>query len=264
MLVAYYVTEVLGTPVIWRDAADWWHSGLYPDVYQKVGVNDMRRGDIVIWDASLPNSGGAGHIGVMLSDNSAGATFVSFDSNWGGKFAHSVSHNKSYVIGGLRKRTIASAPSQVGDEMITNQDQAVKIYKMLRPNGTISQGEIDATAGHRSFVEFLNSAQSEVASRDAGLRQQAEELAHMSQTINQLNMTIADMKALEASEDQTEAQQLGELKVARAKIADLTAQLETSHDKIVELQNAPPTPMSTTNEPNALIKLLALLLRRKA
>lgn len=263
-LVCFYVTEVLGTPVVWRDAADWWHSNLFPEIYQRVGLHDMRRGDIVIWDASLPNSGGSGHIGILLSDNSAGATFVSFDSNWGGKYARAVSHNKSWVIGGLRKRGVAPAPPQQGDEMIVNHDQAAKIYRLLRPNAGASQAELDATAGRRSFAEFLNSAQPEVIARDAHLVQQNYQIQHMSNLINELNAVIAESKRLEALEDQTEVQQLSELKVAREKIAELTAKLETSHDKIVEIQNNPPAPMSTINEPSWFVKFLAALLKRKA
>lgn len=266
-LVCFYVTEVLGTPVMWRDAADWWYAGLFPEIYVKVGPNDLRRGDIAIWGGDLPNSGGAGHIAIVVSDNTAGGSFVSFDSNWGGKQAHHVTHNKSYLIGGLRKRGAPPAPQptpQGGDEMIANTDQATKIYRLLRPNGGASQGEVDATAGRRSFAEFINSAQTEVAARDANLQAQANQLASMSNTINQLNQALTDMKVLEQKEDVAEAQQLAELKANRAKIDILTGDLETAHDKIVELQNTPPTPMSTTPKTNWLTKLLLVLFKPKA
>jgi len=63
-----------------------------------------KKGDLVIWRCSLPASGGCGHIAICLSANYS--SFVSFDQNWGGKYAHKVRHYWSrdgrYVVGWLR------------------------------------------------------------------------------------------------------------------------------------------------------------------
>jgi len=56
-------------------------------------------------------------------------------------------------------------------EMIANTDQAIKAYKMLRPNGGGSENEIAGTAGKRTFAEFLNSAQAEIEIRDRADRE---------------------------------------------------------------------------------------------
>ena len=80
-----------------------------------------------------------------------------------------------------------------GNEVITTADQAIKMYKMLRPNGNPSQGEIDSTAGRRTFAGFLNDAQAEIAARDAGLRNQSAQIASLTQTVQTLTAQAEEL-----------------------------------------------------------------------
>ena len=156
-------------------------------------------GDIVVWGAWTGNT--YGHIGVVLDANLN--TFRSVDQNWfnanstTGSPAAIVSHNYTNprVVGFLRPTYSAAAQ---GEEMIANADQATKIYKMLRPNGGGSQGEIDGTAGKRTFANFLNDAQAEINARDASLRNQNARLAELQAQVNELSTrpTKAEVEAL--------------------------------------------------------------------
>lgn len=156
-------------------------------------------GDIVVWGAWTGNP--YGHIGVVLDANLN--TFRSVDQNWfnanstTGSPAAIVSHNYTNprVVGFLRPTYSAAAQ---GEEMIANADQATKIYKMLRPNGGGSQGEIDGTAGKRTFANFLNDAQAEINARDASLRNQNARLAELQAQVNELSTrpTKAEVEAL--------------------------------------------------------------------
>lgn len=156
-------------------------------------------GDIVVWGAWSGNP--YGHIGVVLDANLN--NFRSVDQNWFGANstvgspAAVVTHNYTNprVVGFLRPTFSAEAQ---GDEMIANADQATKIYKMLRPNSGASQGEIDGTAGKRTFANFLNDAQSEINARDAALRNQNARLAELQAQVNDLSTrpTKAEIEAL--------------------------------------------------------------------
>lgn len=159
-------------------------------------------GDIVVWGAWSGNP--YGHIGVVLDANLN--SFRSVDQNWFnanstvGSPAAVVSHNYTNprVVGFLRPTyTTNSAPAQ-GDEMIVNADQATKIYKMLRPNGGGSPGEIDGTAGKRTFANFLNDAQGEINARDTALRNQDARLNELQAQVNDLSArpTKAEVEAL--------------------------------------------------------------------
>lgn len=68
-----------------------------------------QKGDVVIWSKNLPNSGNAGHVGICTI--SGVIYFESFDSNWGGKQAHLVEHDYSYVLGWLRPKGATMLPS---------------------------------------------------------------------------------------------------------------------------------------------------------
>lgn len=270
-LVCFYVSEVCGKPVIWADAAKWWSSGLFPEHYERI-TNDIhsipKRGDIIVWASSLPNSGGAGHIAICVEPRPGTGTFVSFDSNWGGKNAKLVTHNYTNVVGWLRPRVPApqvTQPQGGGIEMITNADQANKIYKMLRPNGGASQGEIDSTAGRRSFAEFIESAQAEINVRDANFRSQAEQLTNMSNTINNQNQTITTLTQKLNDSELSGAEKQKALDKALSKLADQNSQIANSHDQIVELQKkvvVTDKPFSVP-KPNLLIRILAKFVKSK-
>lgn len=273
-VVAMYfvVDEVWGRPIFRANAKDWLDRAAALG-YQVVrnNPNDPNqvppRGAIAVWGGNLPGSGGYGHVAAVWDARPRAATFIGLGSNWGGKTLHLVTHNYNYLLGWIMPPA-APAPQPQGDEMIANGDQATKIYRMLRPNGGASQAEIDATAGRRSFGAFLNDAQAEVSARDANLRAQAQHMIDLQNTINSLNQTITDLRT---SEDAEDIEQNSVLKAATDKIAMLTGELETAHDKLKDLQDklptANPTPEpegnETPNDPSFIVKLIAWFLNRK-
>lgn len=276
-LICFYVTKVLGMPILWRDAALWWRDMdlVLPGAYHKVDANNLQRGDIVVWDGSLAGSGGAGHIAIVVDGKQGQPTFISFDSNWGGKYAHLVTHNRDKVLGGLRKARmpIAVAQAQGGDEMIADADQATKIYKMLRPNGNPNQDEINNTVGRRSFASFLNDAQAEVGARDAAIRDQNAQFANMQGIINIQNQTITDLTTKLQNSDATGSEKQAALNAALQKIGETNAELTTCHDTIVDLNNtvtgfennpvvkAQQTAAQLGEKPSPVSQLIAALIR---
>lgn len=282
--VCFFVAEN-GKPVIWADAYQWWSGGLFPEHYDRIPNSAdavPQPGDIIVWGPNTPGSGGAGHIAVCLQPRPGTGTFVSVDQNWGGKTIHTVIHNYNNVVGWLRIKGQApapapapSAPAQTqGDEMIANADQAIKAYKMLRPNGQPSQDEINGTAGRRTFAGFLNDAQGEINQRDANLRNQAEQLANMSNTINAQNAAITDLNAKLNDANLSNAQKQAALDEAITKMATTNAELTTCHDQIKDLQDVLPTAnpepakvdqsgTEPEQKPSLLTKLILAILKLK-
>jgi hypothetical protein len=276
--VCFYVANN-DAPVLWVEGAcEWWDAAAkYPDKYERIANTATavpQAGDIIIWDAALAGSGGFGHIAVCLYALPGTGTFVSVDQNWGGKTVHKVTHNYSHVIGWLRIRSSApapaavvasapvAAPSQVqGDEMISNNDQALKAYKMLRPNGGASDDEIAATAGKRSFAQFVNDAQGEVNQRDANLRDQAQRLAEMQGTINSTNVTITELRSTISNNEISNAEKQAALDAALAKIAQDNTTMTSLHDEVADLQATLADPLKTAQ---ATIQNAADLAKEKA
>lgn len=229
-LAAHYCIDN-GKPIAYANACDWWAHPALVGAFDFItnNPNDLKqvppRGAIIIWNSALAGSGGYGHIAIFDSVVGAGV-FKSYDNNWGGRYFHFVNHNWNNVIGWMIPKT---QTPQGGEEMIANETQAKQAYGLLRPNAGGSPGEIAGTAGKRTWAEFANSAQAEVAVRDTTLRNQGAQLGSMQTTINQLNQTIT---AVSGDASASKAQ----LQDALAKAADLTSQLETSHDTITDLQ----------------------------
>ena len=200
------------------------------------------RGAIIVWNGSLPGSGGYGHIAVFWQNNAGAHTFVSIDSNWGGKTLHQVTHNWQYVQGWL----VPSAPAVIearaavtvapqpqvnqGDEMIETDFQAHQAYQTLRPNGDGNADEITNTVGKRTYAQWLNDATPERQQRDAAITTQASLLSNQSTTINQLNATITELNVKGVNDDK-------KLQDALNQISSISAQLTTQHDQIVQQQN---------------------------
>ena len=102
-LVAQYCAEN-GKPIVWGNAIDWADNPIMLGAFDWI-VNDPNdpnqlpsRGDIIIWNGSLPGSGGYGHIAIW-DEVYAPHIFQSFDQNWGGAEAHFEQHTWAYVLG---------------------------------------------------------------------------------------------------------------------------------------------------------------------
>lgn len=260
-LIKYYLRDCFGlAPGAWGDAVAYF-TNTRPEVLAKfdkiknipTDLNQVpKRGDIIIWSGSLPGTYGAGHIAVYDARVAPGQ-FRSFDANWGGKYAHFVTHNYNYVLGWLTPKSIAPIG---GDEVIATEDEAIKSYKMLRPNGGASPAEISGTAGRRTYKEFLYSGVPEVTARDKNLREQQAQLQNMQTTINQLNQTVT---SITAEKNTTKA----DLEKAIITVGKLTSDLETAHDKIVDLESKPAEDTELLNEAGSwLTKLLNRLFKR--
>lgn len=273
-LACFYVQKVLNKPVIWADAYPWFAGGAYSDQYERI-PNDHNnpnqvppRGALIVWGPELPGSAGAGHIAVAVDVQPGASTFVSFDSNWGGKTAHLVTHNWSYVAGWIIPKSgpvcAPAAPAGGSEEMIADTNQAHQAYKMLRPNGDGSDAEIAATAGKRTWADFASGAQSEMAARDANLRNQTAQLQQLNGTINAQNTTITDLttKLNDATASNTEKQQA--LTTALAQLGDQNAQLTTLHDQLKQLQDAVPAATNGNTQnftASWFVKLLAVFIK---
>jgi peptidoglycan hydrolase CwlO-like protein len=123
--------------------------------------------------------------------------------------------------------------------MIANEDQARDAYALLRGSrDALSQDELNGTAGHRTWASFAVDARGEIAAREAAKQATAEQLSGMQNVINQLNQTVTELQATDAS-DVAKVQEL------QGKVAELTTQLETAHDQIAELQKQPPVVVPT-------------------
>lgn len=248
-----------GKPIIWADAYKWWSSGQYPESYDRIPNSPSavpQPGDIIIWSPFLSGSGGAGHIAVCLQPLPGTGTFISVDQNWGGnKTVHKVTHNYNYVVGWLRIKGASPAPQPIkteGPEMIASREEAIGVYKMLRPNSGASEAEISGIAGVRSYRQFVNDAQAEINQRDANIRSANDQNINMQSKINELNVLVSKL----TSDDQNDKQAIAD---GLAKIAELSAQMSITHDKIVDLQATP----EVQNSPSLLVRFLALFLKKK-
>jgi hypothetical protein len=262
-----------GGRVLWVEGAcQWWDAAANCPEYERIPNTPSavpQAGDIIIWSSALPGSGGYGHIAVCLRPLPGTGTFISVDQNWGGKTVHAVTHNYNYVVGWLRIKGAAqpapapapapAAQTQGVDEMIVNADQASKLYRLLRPNGGVSQDEINATVNRRTFAGFVNDAQGEVNARDAALRDQNTHMSEMQNVINSQNQTITDLNQKLSSSELSGQEKQQALNEALGKMADQNAQITTLHDKVTQLQpvvEQPTTKPIEPGKPNWLTKIL--------
>lgn len=285
-LAKFYLNECFGVnPGAWGDAHNYFDgtgaNALRSLGWQVVGNNPSNasqvppRGALVVWSAALPGSGGGGHIDICMSVAPNYATFVGFDQNWGGKAAKLVTHNWSYVLGwllppgGMGGGAPAPAPTPAavttpqpeGDEMIASADEATKEYQMLRPNGGGSPDEIAATAGKRSYKNFLYDAQAEVQARDQNLREQAQNLAQLQDNINSTNATVTQLQQTITDANVSNATKQQALDEALAKIAQDNAQMTTLHDQVTDLQKRLSDPLGAAS---AAVTATGELVRQKA
>ena len=177
------------------------------------------------------------------------------------------------TVGQTLNATLPTPQQPQGDEMIANHDQAQKLYKMLRPNSNPSSDELNSTAGRRSFAQFINDAQNEVAQRDAHLKRQAElanigavasrdswpdqingleaERQRLAATVNELQAAVARVTA----DDETDKQAIS---AGLARISELTDKLERQTS-----QNSATSVSSKAPKSSFLALFLANLLNRK-
>lgn len=86
-----------------------WSAGASNNSYNHVAANQSaQKGDVAIYGSSLPGSGGAGHVAIVLGD--AGANLSVFHQNWSGAYAHTQTISKNYLLGYLRPKRTGSSP----------------------------------------------------------------------------------------------------------------------------------------------------------
>lgn len=278
--VGYYIRDYLKKPLLYRNAYyliematafpnDW---GWIPNTRDATPLP----GDIILWDPKLPNSGNAGHVAVCVTPRPGTGTFVSFDSNWGGKYCHKVTHNYDYVAGWLRPKYAAPAPpapapsQPKGDKPMT-PDEEREAYEI------VLERPMEGAASGRTGITFMRGAKPELAIKRQAIAQQ---MANLSGTINTQNQTITDLttKLQDSTISNKEKQQA--LDDALTKLGQTNGQLATAHDTIVDLQNCvnvtdKPVPAPTSPAPQSptpptpstaqwFYNLLALLTKWKA
>lgn len=158
--VCFYARDVLGLPVIYGNAADWWYSNKYDDRYVRIAYKPgavIPPGAIVVWDRDLPNSGGYGHVAVMLGSAESGK-FISIDSNWNGKYLHYVTHDYRYVKGYLIPRVAAVVPKPKGEPMIADTDNEYARWQKLGwhvRGRNLTRQEFKNSAVGRSWLQAI-------------------------------------------------------------------------------------------------------------
>lgn len=108
-----------------------------------------------------------------------------------------------------------------GDEMITNESQAHYAYQMLRPNGDGSAAEIAATAGKRTWAQFVVDAQPEVKLRNQNISSAYQTLTALQTQVSQLNSQVATL-----SKRPTQA----ELDAVKTMTTELQAEVQKAHE----------------------------------
>lgn len=106
-LIDYYCRDVLGIPIVWANAVDWYGRDATYEQWIPNRWNDLTNypqpGDIVVWGQNVVvGTGVNGHIAVCLSAD--GVSFISFDQNWPpGSSCHAQHHSFDGVIGWGRR-----------------------------------------------------------------------------------------------------------------------------------------------------------------
>lgn len=205
-----------------------------------------------------------GHIGIMLDNQPGQSTALVSEQNADpdGSPVHLFQRLKSRINGILVIKVDAPitqpAPTQGAIEMIADTNQAVQAYKLLRPNYSPTQDEINITAGRRTWAQFASDATNELNQRDANLRAQQQALADAQNHVTNLTNQLTNLANVEA----TDQSQIAALK---QQLTDSTTQLQTALDNVKSLQEQvgkPPEP--PTVKIDWLTKLLALFAPKKA
>ena len=152
-----------------------------------------------------------------------------------------------------------------GAEMITDVNQATQIYKMLRPNGGASQAEIDGTVGKRTFAQFLNDAQAEIAQRDADLKKtidQASQVPGLQQQVNDLTNQVNALKTTLKSANEQIGVLDSKLTVKNKEVVDLNTVIKAQGEQIVALQKQIGSGGTQPPTTYTIGQLLSMLLRR--
>lgn len=228
-LAAHYCLDN-GKPIAYANAKDWWGHPALTGAFDFVTNNPTDysqippRGSIIIWNGGLAGSGGYGHIAIFDAVIAAGS-FRSFDNNWGGRYVHFVTHNWNNVIGWM----VPKVSTPQGEEMIANLDQARLAYRLLRGDTPVTDGELNGTAGKRTWVEFATTAGPEIASREQNKRDIQAQLQNIQNKVNEQNQAIT---SLSTQVNATEAEKAALL----SQIADANAEIATAHDTITDLE----------------------------
>lgn len=240
-LAKAYLDEVYGIkPGAWGDAYAYW-TATNPAIlarFDKVAngpTNVPKQGDILVYSAALPGSGGAGHIEIFDRKTGPGQ-YVSFSQNWGGQTAHMVTHadNYKYVLGWLTPKPIVTVP-QGGNMTLAEAKQVITgayrgLFKREPDQGGLDNYANKLLAGQADFV-FNDIGGSQELKNVVSAPLQGQ-LAQQQALINQLNQTVTDVNT---QSNATKAQ----LQEAISKVATLTSELETANDKLKDAQNNP-------------------------
>lgn len=142
--------------------------------------SQVYQGDIVIFNSTLPGSGGAGHICVAKQDGSP-QDFISYDSNWSVPLKlEQVEHmggEDSYILGYLRKE------QQMAYRDMTPQEVAEDYSNYTNGHVVVKAGD-PATVGRKENIPASDGGEFW-----RGLNNQ------QLQIIQQLDATVADLKS---------------------------------------------------------------------
>jgi surface antigen len=104
-LFQYYQRDVIHGSPMWGDAHELWTHPAADTYYAKVSSSATpRKGDVAVWSSSLPHSGGAGHVAIVLeSINGSTIRVIEQNSPQGNKTAID-DNSTAYLLGYLRPK----------------------------------------------------------------------------------------------------------------------------------------------------------------
>lgn len=131
-------------------------------------------GDWIIWGASLPGSGGHGHVGLVLS--TPPGFIITADQNWGGQTVHEVKHDWSYITGWIHHKVpapIVLPPDPCAG--IKAENEALKVENAsLKAQVTIVTAERDALQNQVNVLTATINDQEEVIEELENLNMELE------------------------------------------------------------------------------------------
>jgi len=172
-LAEHYAQEVLGIPVVWANAIDWFgQDAAYENWTANTPTNVTDEGAIIVWHADYRvGTGTYGHIAIVLGPSCGyppptATDFYSFDQNWpAGSGAHVVHHTSYYGVTGWGDKPAAPAPvaQAAAATAITSAaqlaaDQTV-IATLKAQVATLQAGAAAAQANLQATTTQLNQAQ---------------------------------------------------------------------------------------------------------
>lgn len=142
-----------------------------PDLIEQVwnNPNDLNQipspGDWVVWGASLPGSGGYGHVALFMDHPTH--QLLTADQNWGGQTVHQVTHDWNYIIGWVHMIVPAPIETPVDPHLQQIADLQAQTTILTTQVADLQKVVTDTTSQLKAAQEALNTATEQISSLEA-------------------------------------------------------------------------------------------------